>query len=129
MKKTIKKNRMLGVLLSVAVAVSMFTIVASAADYEYSATVAANSTATPGAPYLYQDVYTVANTNSGTFNCSVWFQNGSNIIGQKTMYYNTPTDYVITWKPSISLSRYYSFNIYNNRTSSQLLSFSITRGV
>lgn len=124
--KKINHKRMLCICLAIAMMVSMFAVTASAASY--STYVASDTTATAGSPYLYQDTYTVSVTNSGAFNCSLWFKKGSNIIGQKTMYYNTSSDYVKTWKPWVSSAGTYTLYIYNNRNAGQTIYTSVTRG-
>jgi hypothetical protein len=48
----------------------------------------------------------------------VWFQSGSNLVGQKTLYYNE--DFCFnTWSPTFSLSGTYALYLYNNASAGQ----------
>ena len=121
--KKINHKKLLCICLSIAMLVSMFVVTASA----YSTYVGSDSTATAASVYLYQDTYTVKVTNSGQFNCSVWFQKGSSMIGQKTLYYNGDLR-VDTWKPWVSSAGTYAFKIYNNGSAAMTFYTSVTRG-
>lgn len=118
--KKINHKRMLCICLAITMMVSMFAVTASAASAskyvggDTSATMATGISVTAGSTHNVTMDY----SRTGHYNCSVWFKSGSNMVGQKTLYYND--DFcVYKWNPTISVGGTYSLYLYNNASDGQ----------
>lgn len=119
MQKT-RFNRPLCFILALMVVMSSFVMTASAAyTYKY---VSGDTTATmaTGISVSANSTHnvTIDYSTTGHYNCSVWFQSGSNLVGQKTLYYNDDFLYY-KWNPTISVAGTYSLYLYNNASAGQ----------